>query len=167
MRIRRFWLGLIGALLASAAAAESGTLIKPDQLKAEPFVDAATVAALAKDTQLDILSKSGGWLNVKTARGKGWVRLLSVRRGDPQRKSTTREAQGLLELASGRAGSGRIVSTTGIRGLSEEELKSADYAAAELARAESLAVSRADAERFAAEAKLQKRRIEYLPEPRK
>src|SRR3989338_407499 len=113
---------MICALLLSGAlhAAESGTALKADDLKTEPFRDAKTVAKLATGDKVDILKKDGGWLQVNSAKGKGWVRMLSIRKGDTRKGGS---ASGLLALSSGRAGTGKVVATTGIRGLNEEELK--------------------------------------------
>src|SRR3989338_3815034 len=111
------------ALLLSGAlhAAESGTALKADDLKTEPFRDAKTVAKLAAGYKVDILKKDGGWLQVNSAKGKGWVRMLSIRKGDARKGSGG--ASGVLALASGRAGTGKVVATTGLRGLNEGEVK--------------------------------------------
>ena len=71
---------LLAALLLMplAHAGESGALIKADELKAEPFRDAKTVAKLAVGDKVDILKKDGGWLKVKSAKRSGWVRMLSA-----------------------------------------------------------------------------------------
>ena len=153
------------ALLATGAAlaGEVGTALKADQLKAEPFRDAKTVANLGAGDKVEILKKDGGWLQVKSAKGSGWVKMLSIRRGDARKGAG--DAAGLLGLASGRAGTGRVVATTGIRGLNEEELKAAKFDAAQLKLAESYAASRAEAKRFAAKAKLVARQVDYLPAP--
>jgi len=154
------------ALLLSGAlhAAESGTALKGDDLKAEPFRDAKTVAMLATGDKVDILKKEGGWLQVSSAKGKGWVRMLSIRKGDARKGGG--DASGVLALASGRAGTGKVVATTGIRGLNEEELKAAKFDEAELKRAESYASSKSDAAKFAASGKLAARPFDYLPAPK-
>jgi hypothetical protein len=144
--------------------AESGTALKGDDLKAEPFNDAQTVATLAAGERVDILGREGGWYQVKSARGKGWVRMLSIRKGDAPKGGS--DASGVLALASGRAGTGKVVATTGIRGLNEEELKAAKFDEAELKRAESYATGKADAARFAAAGKLAARPFDYLPAPK-
>lgn len=156
---------LLLALLLTplAQAGESGATVKADELKVEPFRDAKTVAKLAAGDQVEILNKDGGWLQVKSAKGSGWVRMLSIRRG-AARKSSSGVA-GLAGLASGRAGTGRVVATTGIRGLNEEELKLAKFNEAEVKMAESYLTSRADAQKFAGKGKLQARKLDYLPEP--
>lgn len=153
----------IGVLAAGpAVAGEAGTLLKADELKAEPFVDARKVGALSPGDRVDIVKKSGGWFQVKSARGNGWVRMLSVRRGEARKAGG---AGDLLGLASGRAGTGKVVATTGIRGLNEEELKAAKFDGAEVQLVESYATSRAEAQKFAAKGQLAARKMDYLPAP--
>ncbi len=156
---------LLWLLMQSAAmAAESGTALKADAIRAEPYGDAKTVATLAVGDKVDILKKQDGWLQVKSAKGKGWVRMLSIRKGEAKKGSG--EAAGLLGLASGRAGTGKIVATTGIRGLNEEDLRAAKFNEQEVALAESYAVKKADAQKFAKQGKLVARPFDYLPAPK-
>ena len=159
------WGFTLAVLLSGALhAAESGTAIKGDDLKVEPFRDAKTVATLAVGDKVDILKKDGGWYQVKSAKVKGWVRMLSIRKGDARKGGG--DASGVLALASGRAGTGKVVATTGIRGLNEEELKAARFDADELKRAESYASSKSAAAKFAASGKLAARTFDYLPAPK-
>lgn len=144
-----------------AFAVETGTALKADAIKKEPFSDAQTIATLAAGDKVSILKKNGGWLNVKSTKGNGWVRMLSIRRGDAKKDKGL--VAGVMGLASGRAGTGKVVATTGIRGLSEEELKSAKFDAGELEFAESFATTRADAQKFANQGKLKPRSYDYLP----
>lgn len=145
-----------------AWAAEAGTALKADEIKAEPFRDAGTVATLAAGDKVEILKKDGGWLQIKSASGNGWVRMLSIRKGAARKGSG--EAAGLLGVASGRAGTGKVVATTGVRGLNEEELKSAKFDEAELKLAESYATGKPEAQKFAAQGKLAARKLDYLPD---
>jgi uncharacterized protein YgiM (DUF1202 family) len=165
MRTNRIGMAvLLWLLLQSAAmAAESGTALKADAIRAEPFGDAKQVAMLATGDKVDILKKNGGWLQVKSAKGKkGWVRMLSIRKGDAKKSSGA--GAGLLALSSGRAGTGKVVATTGIRGLNEEELKAASFDAKELQLAESYTVKKTDAQKFAKQGKLVARPFGYLPD---
>lgn len=162
--------GSIAALLATvlvaagtALAGEAGTALKADDLKAEPFRDARTVGSLATGDRVEILKKEGGWFQVKSARGSGWVRMLSVRRGEARKGGG--DAAGVLGLASGRAGTGTVVATTGIRGLNEEELKAAKYNEGEVKKLESFTTTQAEGRKFAAEGKLVSRSVQYLPAP--
>ncbi|TAN72610.1 MAG: SH3 domain-containing protein [Gallionella sp.] len=158
------WLAALLLAMPIAHAGENGVTIKADELKAEPFRDAKTVGALAAGDKVEILKKDGGWLQIKSAKGNGWVRMLSVRRGGARKTAAGGELAGLAGLASGRAGTGRVVATTGIRGLDEEELKAAKYDETELKLAESYSTSRAAAQKFAAKGKLVARSMDYLPD---
>ena len=157
---------LFCALLLSGAvrAAESGTAIKGDDLKAEPFRDAKTIASLTAGDKVDILKKDGGWYQIKSAKGNGWVRMLSIRKGEARKGGS--DASGVLALASGRAGTGKVVATTGVRGLNEEELKAAKFNEEELKLAESYASSKPEAAKFATQGKLVARPFDYLPAPK-
>ncbi len=144
-----------------ALAGEAGTMSKADEMKAEPFRDAKSVKALAVGEKLDILSKQGGWFKVKVGKATGWVHMLSVRKVDAKKGAVN--SSGLLALSSGRAGTGKVVATTGVRGLKEEELKAATFNEAELKRAEANASSKSDAAAFAKQGKLVARSFDYLP----
>jgi hypothetical protein len=149
--------------VSAIAAGEAGTALKKDNLMAEPFRDAKIVGPLNTGDKVEILKKQDGWFQVKSAKGSGWVRMLSIRLGEA-RKGTV-DTTGVLGLASGRAGTGKVVATTGIRGLSEEDLKAAKYNEPELRKTESYGVTRAEAQKFASEGKLAARKVEYLQVP--
>lgn len=151
--------GMLGAQAATAAT-EKGVALKADKLVAEPFADAKQVGSLAKGEAVSILKKSGGWYQIKGKGAQGWVRMLSVRRGQAGKSSAAKD---VAAISTGRAGTGQIVSTTGVRGLSEEELKAAKYDAAQLKQAEAFAVTKASAGIFAQKAQLAARPFNYLP----
>lgn len=142
-----------------AFAGEVGTALKADSVRAEPFADAKTTGNLNKGDSVDILSKKGAWLQVKAKNSTGWVRLLSVKRGG---SSSGNALGGAIDVASGRAGTGKVVSTTGIRGLSAEELKAAKFNEDEMKKMEANAVSAADGERFASAGGLSKSNLAYF-----
>ena len=156
---------LVIFLLAAGTilAAEKGTVLKADKLKAEPFRDAKTVGSLIVGEKVEILKKQGGWFRVASAKRNGWVHMLSIRRGEPRKGSG--DITGVLGLASGRAGTGSVVATTGIRGLNEEDLKAAKYDEAELKKMEFFTKTEAEARSFAAEGKLVVRKVGYLSAP--
>lgn len=155
------WL-LIPAMLAAsmAWAGDSGSALKNDSLKAEPFSDAKSVGTLSRGDKLDILEKKGAWLKVKSAKSQGWVRLLSVKRS-----GNGNEAGGVLALASGRSGTGQVVSTTGVRGLNEEELRAAKFNEEDIKKLDANAVSADDAKNFASAGGLKVQKLDYLAEP--
>ena len=159
---------LISLLFAvSVSAVEQGTLIKQEDVKAEPYRDAKTIGTLKRNAPVDILKRSSGWMQISFGKKKGWVRMLSVRlgTGTTAKAGAGQEVKGVLSLASGRAGKGSVVSTTGIRGLSEEDLKSAKFDEAQIKKDESFMVSKDEANKFAAQGKLRSQHVDYLPEP--
>ena len=162
MKLRHWILALSALFAASACASETGSALKADELKSAPFRDAKTVGSLASGDKLDILQQQSGWYQVKSAKGSGWVRMLSVRRGAARKGS---ETTGLAGLASGRAGTGKVVASTGVRGLSEEDLKSAKFDEAETKKMEASTVSKDDARKFASQAQLKSIKLDYLPKP--
>ena len=155
---------ILFVLLAMPAhAAEIGSVIRADGIKVEPFRDAKIIATLSAGDKVEIVNKNGGWLQIKSPKGKGWVHMLNVRRGDMRKDSG--DISGLLSMASGRAGTGKVVATTGIRGLDEVELQSAKYNETELNLVESYAITRAEAQLFATQGQLVARKFDYLPSP--
>ena len=132
-------------------AAETGSALKNDSMRAEPFSDAKVTGTLNRGDIVEIMSKKGAWLQVKAKSSSGWVRLLSVKRGGA---STSNQLGGVLAAASGRAGTGQVVSTTGIRGLSAEDLKSASFNEAEVKTLESYTQSAEQGRQFANAGKL-------------
>jgi len=129
-----------------AVGGETGTALKNDTLRTEPFADAKSSGSFTRGDSLEILKKQGAWLQVKAKKGTGWVRLLSVKRGAA---STGNQAAGVLAAASGRAGTGQVVSTTGVRGLSEEDLKAAKFNETEVKTLESYTLSADQGRQFA------------------
>jgi hypothetical protein len=134
-------------LLANISiAAETGSALKNDSIRFEPFADAKVTGTFKRGDSLEILSKKGAWLQVKSKKNTGWVRLLSVKRGGT---NASNQVGGVLAAASGRAGTGQVVSTTGIRGLSAEELKAAKFNESEVKTLESYTQSAEQGRQFA------------------
>jgi len=154
----------LSAGVGSARAQEAATALKADEIRAEPFADARAVGALKKGETVTLLRRQGGWAEVKTPQASGWVRLLSVRRGTGGANAGG-DVAALAGIASGRAGTGQVVSSTGVRGLGEEDMKAARFDPVELQRAEAGAVPADQARRFAAEAGLASRSLSWLPAP--
>ncbi len=150
------WTFVLGGVLA----AETGDARRDSEIKAGPYRDAQTVGALSKGDKVEVLARRGGWYQVKSSKGDGWVRMLSIRRGEVRKRKI--EAGELVGLASGRAGTGKVVATTGIRGLTEEELKKAEYNESEIKKVESFMITAAEAQKFAAAENLAAQNVEYL-----
>lgn len=151
---------LLGCALG-AGAAQYGTLRKAEPLRVKPFVDAKTVMTLPAAARVELLGRQGGWYQVRSGRKSGWVRMLNVA------TVTATPTARAKAPATGRAGTGAVVATTGVRALNAGELAAAIRNDTELARLDSYAVTETDAARFAAQGKLKAIKLDYLPAPEK
>jgi hypothetical protein len=142
-------------------ASESGVALRSDIIRAEPYSDAGKTGDLERGDKLQINEKKGAWLKIKAARAGGWVRLLAVKRGSGGSRGSG-EARGVLDLASGRAGTGRVVATAGVRGMSEEDLKNARFNEAETQRLEGYSRSADQGRQFASDGGLKAVRFDGL-----
>ena len=87
--------------------------------------------------------------------------MLSLRSDSTAQKQGDSGLKSLLNV--GRTGSSGITVATGVRGLSEEDLKNAHPDPDELAKLNNYASSKAQAEKFARDAKLKTLRLDYVP----
>jgi hypothetical protein len=152
---------LFALTLAQAEAQETGFAVRQTEVKKEPFTDADTVGTLSEKTQVKVLNRQGGWIQVESGTVSGWVRMLSVRMSSGQ----SGIGSGLKSLFNvARTGSSGTTVTTGVRGLDKEQIQNAKPNPEELKKFAAFAATRTDAERFAAESpQLKNRTIEYLP----
>jgi hypothetical protein len=161
--MRKMLLILLGGLLwPGFSLAEPATMSKADRLLEKPFSDGKVLSSLSGGQVVDVVKRDGAWYQVKAAGKLGWVRMLSVRR---TAGAAVVSSGSLAQVATGRAGTGQIVATTGVRGLAEETLREAPFSEAAIAAAERYRVSKADAERSAREAGLGSRQVPALPVP--
>ena len=92
------------------------------------------------------------------------MRLLSVKKGIA---ASGNQIKGVLDVASGRAGTGKVVATTGVRGLGEEDLKNAQYSESEVKTMESYTQTIQEGQQFAKKGGLKAIKISYLPPARR
>lgn len=156
-----FTLLLCAVFVAPAYAKQLAYTVRSTEIKQQPFSDAATVAMLKEKAGVNILSRKGGWVRITSASGNGWVRMLSLRSDSTAAKQGDSGLQSLLNV--GRSGSSGTTVATGVRGLSEEDLKNAKPNPRELEKLKDYAVSKAQAEKFARDAKLKTQRFDYFP----
>jgi len=164
MKIVQGLTSLIVLLFVAPLFAEPGYVIRSSDLMDEPYRDATPLTELKEGAAVEIIKRKGGWLQIESAGNKGWVRMSKIRKGKAATQPTAgKEASGVLDLASGRAGTGNVVSATGVRGLNEEQLKEAKFNVSEVEKLESFAVSEQKAARFAQAGKLVSREVEFIP----
>ena len=165
MKIRQAkWLLLISMLFTSlASAASGGVLIKDETLYSKPAVRSASVGKVARGTPVTVVTRQGGWVEVTSGRTRGWVRMFSVRGSVGGGGSAASELAGLAQAGQRRPGN--IVATAGVRGLNEEELKTAKYSERGIQDLTSYSVSAGAARQFAGNARLTRQAVAYLPDP--
>ncbi len=92
------------------AQAQSMTVIRPAELKADRFLDAATLTTLNSGAVVDAVRSEAGWVQVKSAGKQGWVRAMALKGG-------AAEVAAVARVESGRTGNNNAMSTTGIRSI--------------------------------------------------
>lgn len=139
------------------AAAVQGTVTQDDVIRAEPSTTAASVASIKAGATVNVVQRSGFWRRVEGAAGNGWLKLSSVRVD-----SGNSSGAGLAALATGRGATGNVVTTSGTRGVSAEDLVGAAPDTSELQRLEGMAVTGEQASAFASDVGLTSRSVDYL-----
>lgn len=160
---------LIGLLLAlgsfTVLAADSGNMIRTSGLNAAPEATSRSLGMVRSQEEVTILERDGGWYQVRTAAGRtGWVRMANVRLGAAAEAREETGFWGSLFSFTGRSRTSTTTATTGIRGLSEEDINSAVPNEAAVARLGSWQSSAADARGFAGQAGLAKTDVAELQE---
>ena len=160
-------IAIMALAIPAAYAAETGYTLKATEIKDNPFLDANTIATLPEKTVVEIVTRQGAWMKVKTAESKqqGWIRMLSVRLGSPDQKP---QSGGSLLSALGVGSRPRPATnstvTTGVRGFSEEDLANAKPNAAEVEKMKGFAATTEEASKLAEAGKLATRQVAYFDE---
>ncbi|MDZ7937320.1 MAG: SH3 domain-containing protein [Rhodoferax sp.] len=161
-------------LLASTCSlAQEAMLTKrATTLRDAPATTAATVVNLPAQSALTRLpARQGPWVQVRTAAGlTGWVHLFDVASTAEQGAvagATTGALRGLTNFFNrgNTAAPTSPTATVGIRGLSAEDLSSAQPNMAALAQAEAQRQDANQARKFAADATLMVQNVAPLPTP--
>jgi hypothetical protein len=153
-----------------ALAQEAAFTNRATELKDRGAADARTVANLAEGAAVKVLERGGGWTRIDAGGQQGWVRVFHLR--FPAVAQASADSGGGLANLTSALGLGRdrskgaTVATTGVRGLSPEDLKNASPDNAALARMQSYRADKASAERFARDGKLADVSVD-LPEARR
>ncbi len=114
---------LFTAVLSSA---EVGTTRSATNMLSAPKSDAKVVGQLTENSRVEIIERRGAWLRVKRDGASGWLRLHQVRLGEGAQKTSSEGTKMLWNVGqTGRSGASGIVATTGVRGLSADDLKTA------------------------------------------
>jgi len=144
-------------LAAAAWAQEQAFTSRSTELKDLGSPSGRTIATLPENTPVKVIARGGGWTKVDANGQQGWVNVFHLRFAATVEKSSS--GGGFLGGLSGMLGGNRqaqstTIATTGIRGLSPEDLKNASPNPEALAKAESYRADKPAAERFARDGKL-------------
>ncbi len=149
---------------SAGAARETGTTRMAVDLMATPYRDAKKAGQLPANTPVQIHERRGGWMKISGKGKTGWAQLYQVRTGEGAQ--STKSGEGLAMLKSigktGRSGSQGIVATTGIRGLSAEDLKTAKPNPKAVESMEASRASDSTARQFARSAGLKEKDVPFL-----
>lgn len=162
--IARLLIALV-LLLPCAATAQEAFTNRATELKDRGTGDARTVSTLPAETPVKVTERGNGWARVEGAGQGGWVRIFHLR--FPATGEAGKSASPTLSAVTGALGFGRersresTIATTGIRGLSTEDIKNASPDGEALRRLQSFRADQASAERFAREGKLQAVQVDY------
>jgi hypothetical protein len=135
-------LGLVVLGLSAAAPTRTAVTVTQTQLKPEPSFQARALTILPAQKTLQVLGRKGGWYRVRDGRTEGWLPMLALR--FVSRTNNTDMGIGSL-MSTLTSGPRTVTASTGVRGLSVEELRAAQPDWKALARLETFAVSPAEA----------------------
>ncbi|HET9403577.1 MAG TPA: SH3 domain-containing protein [Burkholderiales bacterium] len=154
---------LLGLLLVAApVAAQQVTVERDSPLYAEPRLDAPQVTQLKQGAAGEVTGRQGGWLNLKTPDGTGWLFSFNVRFPAQKAEGGESGAGQALGRVFGPRRSGSVTSSIGIRGIEEEDLRQASFNAGQMKLLEGFAASKQAAAERARATGLAPATLEYL-----
>ena len=150
---------LLACAAFGAAAQEQAFTNRATELKDNASADAKILASLPENTAVKVMARQGGWTRVDASGKQGWLRVFHLRFPATVAASSSSSGGALAGLGSalgfgGRSETKANLATTGVRGLSPEDLKNAQPDPEALRKLHSYRTDRAAAERFARDAKL-------------
>ena len=147
-----------------ASDEQIATVLQKTALLSEPFSDAAEVTTLKARQKIRVLQRKGGWYQVSSEQGSGWLRMSRIRFGDG--KKSKADGKGLSQtvqfLSTGRSGAKGVTVATGIRGLEAADVSNAQPDHNAVAKLKQFQVNPAQATDFANEAELKTQPLGYF-----
>jgi hypothetical protein len=134
------------------------------EVKERAAADSRTLGQLREGAEVKVMERASGFARVEGASPAGWVRVFHLRFPSTTQATGSSGSTVLSSAAnalSGRSRSqGATIATTGVRGLSPEDLKNASPNPQALRQAQAYRADEAAAERFAREGKLAATRVD-------
>jgi Bacterial SH3 domain len=154
MKFASFLVAALLSLAASAWAQDQAFTSRATDLRDRGASDGKAVASLPADTSVKIIKREGAWTEVEANGQKGWVSAFSLRFPVTTEKSSGGGFSAVTSIFGGSRDSKANVATTGIRGLSPEDLKNANPDPEAVAKMQGYRANKDAAERFAREGRL-------------
>lgn len=158
----RTLIAVMALAAAGTAAAQQVTLERDTPLYSEPRLESSQVTQLKQGAAGEVLGKQGGWLNLKTPAGTGWLFSFNVRFPSQKAEGGDTGAGTALGRLTGARRTPSVTSSIGIRGLEEEDLRQATFDARQMKLLDEYAASKEAAEQGARAAGLAPAKVEYL-----
>jgi len=179
MKFRSITVLALVLLSPVSAGDNSGIVVREAQVYSEADAGSAAVARLAAGTRVEIFSRAGGWKEIYSEQPAttGWVRSYQVREGiyQPDAESTAgSDSRGFLSglaslsrkassfFSSDRSRTSSGTATIGVRGLSEEQIRTAKPDFAELEKMDGFASGNKRARGFAQQGGLVAGKVPYI-----
>lgn len=160
--LHRLLLVAVAVAAAGGAAAQQVTLERDSPLYSEPRLESAPVTQLKQGASGDVVGKEGGWLNLRTPAGTGWLFSFNVRFPSQKADGSDTGSGAALGRVFGPRRRSSVTSSIGIRGLEEEDLKQATFDARQMKLLDDHATTRQAAEQGARAAGLAPTKVDYL-----
>jgi hypothetical protein len=160
MSLRTIFLASLLAIAPIAWAQEQAFTNRATELRERGAADAKALASLPQDTAVKVIARGGAWTRVDANGLVGWVNVFALRFPATVATASTSSGGSVLGGLTSMFGGNRqtdkpaTIATTGIRGLSPEDLKNASPDNAALAKMQGYRSDKPGAERFAREGKL-------------
>ncbi len=168
------------SLGAFAQANQQGVIVRQATVYADASSAAQAVGIIKAGVRVSVFGRKGGWNEIYSEKKAltGWVRGYQVREGDYAAQavntqeeedsrgflaglaSFSRKASGFFSQDSGATSSG--TATIGVRGLSEDEIKSAKADFSELKKMKKFASNRKRMSRFRTDGSLKSSKVPHI-----
>ena len=150
---------LLLALPLAGFAQDQAFTNRSTELKEKPEANASTLATLPENTGVKVVARAGAWTRVEAAGRTGFVRVFHLRFPATVEGASSSGGSNPFSaiggFLSGQKSDDRArVATTGVRGLSKEDVKNASPDEAALKSLQGYRADKPAAERFAREGKL-------------
>jgi len=165
MRTIRYLVALLFLALPMLAAAQDQAFTNRDtELKERADAGAKTLAPLPANTPVKVVTRAGAWTQVQADGKTGFVRVFHLRFPATVEGSASSGGSNPFAALGGLIGGNKPderakLASTGVRGLSKEDVKNANPDAQALAKMHSYRADKPEAQRFAREGKLAEKKV--------